>query len=661
MEILTNRFKIRITNYSKYQFIRYEVLETEADVNNKHIKRSHLIKTKFKNDILAIIITNSKGKPANLYILLNKDFDINQLDEALKSDYKRVNQIYENYKKSLLLASLSKNEDDIHNLSGKIWQVTSLGTHNKKIIFKYQIYDDVLYQTLETMYHKNEFEQKEIREYLSQDVFYSIYGLQITVANKNQKDVYLKKRPKRYNNTKSDVTFLEIDDFGGKYLKCKTHYYHKFMEIIKRQLGEVLSIEHDKQHYDSFNGRNLFANKENQMIIQNIVVDSKYYFINKTNKDNQIVYNRIAEHANKSGFFFTKKIDYQTGLRVSKNKMNIRVVKSKNYYKNNKLVDQYKNYKSSSVQHLVYDEMMSKAIGESGKSAYGTIMLIDVQIKADIIKRKINIISQGLEEYENWIFILKAKNKNKDISYHSLQIIHNNLFFSRYHPSENEKERIDFFAVEGIIKIDNHFIRIVDTDEIPMVNYNEIEKVYETMFSASKIEINDIINILKEVKREATDLGTKAIDTCINTFEEFQLLTCTPKDIINKIKPLSKVKLKTKFIKQLYLETKQLIMYPVDKNKLYKLFENINYKYQNQKLRYYVPYRSINDIKFNKISHAFRIKEVSGLHSSQIDKYLELLETDIVRINRDSIVPFQFKYLREYLKMNNLTPISKSN
>ena len=659
MEIQTNRFNFIISNSTGYKFLRYEFFQLEDEKGNKHIKRSHIIKTKFKDEILAIMISNQGKYPASLNILVKKNFDVNMLDNELCDQYKRKYEPFDDIKILLLLASLSKKDENLHNLSGKIWQVSSLGTKNKKVLFRYKFYKGILSQTVETMYHKNEFEPKELIDYQKYDVYYQIDGLHITLANKNDKDVFLNRRPKKHNDSKSEVTFLELDDFGEKYYKCKTHYYHKFLETIQKQLSEVITFEPTVQMFSVYNGKRIFTDKISTMHIQDSIVNSIYRVINKTSINYKVIFDNIKKHISESGYFINQEANLQEAKIVSLNKLNLRVVYAKKYYKNKNTKDHHKNYSNTSVQHLVLDELQNKFDGN--KSSYGRITLIDVHIKSDIVKREINLIKYGLQNYENWLFILKAKNSKNQLSYHSLQIIHNAMFSDEYNPTDEELNSLDKYYCEGAIKINDQFIVIRDTDEVPMVNYETIEKYYKNIISTYYLEINKIVEVLRVMHAKATEKGKKAIDCCINKFDKYQMQTITPKETIEKIDSLSKVKLKTKFIKQFFKETGLLIAYPIDKHEMFATFEGINYIYETGKLRYYVAYRSINDIRFSKIAHAFRTKEVENLKPDQIDKYLELLQTNIVRINRDSIVPFQFKYLREYLKMNDLTPLSKSN
>ncbi len=660
MNIITNKMDISLFDWRmKYNIYTFQLKDK---LSGKFISRQEFNKLELKTIIKSIYMHKTNCGDMCISVLVNKEFS--DFPALISTEYELVSpgNLYFQPIKQLLLSTLFHYDKSMSNVSGKLWQLTTLkSVTNCKTVFEYNLYNDILSQKVISLYHISNFNDYQINKYLIQEQLYEINGMTIAITKKRDKnrEIYLKMKPDTINKKNTQV-FFKISDNENDYRKTKVYYYSQMLKLIKERLENEMIVEFNQYAYQNFVSEYKQSNEIKN--ICNQINDTKFNIVNKlidaeSELNNVELKNEMSKILSKTVFKKNIEVDLLFSKRIRKNMCNFVFVNSPKQYKQNQCKDRHTINSKIAVQNINIDKFKKTIKDYDTKNSIpeASVYLLENLIKRDIVDRKLRLTNIGMRDYEDWVFIYGRYNKKKKIGrYFTLQIINKELIFNEYFPIESEIHKLKSFSCEGLLKINKTIYTITKTDEIPFPDIKFIDKQYQKISKNHEVEkalflkhLRDFLHIENRINNcDGIILNIeKNMDIIINKNEIKTLLT----------QYLSKLKLKGKFISYFEKKTGILIEFRLsrkeDKTKIYNFAGNLKYYDDEKEFKYFVPYRAISKVRYNTLDKAFTVRIIKNFPHEYIEKYLRLLKTEFVRIDKDSVIPFPFKYLREYINM----------
>ena len=284
----------------------------------------------------------------------------------------------------------------------------------------------------------------------------------------------------------------------------------------------------------------------------------------------------------------TKKVKPVIRKRISKERLNICLIHDEDHYKGKN--DPHKNYIGATVQHITLEDFRNL---KTAKSAVSQV-IHELLIKHDIERRKISLF--------NW---------------DELGML-DNVTFGMGIPGTEQNSANRFF-----------FMRIQ-----PDGSFEFIEQKDELVESAN--EYSDCVNILADSLENAKDVAglVRFGNGDINIIRKTNLFTIPEfEDICDELKAGNN-QLRKK-------ENRDKMLSSITDIKLY----------EENGVQYYFVGVIGNGMQENVVNAA-NIRKIEPYYNSKLrfDELLPLMNVAFVRNNQLTVVPFPFKYLKEYVK-----------
>ena len=342
-------------------------------------------------------------------------------------------------------------------------------------------------------------------------------------------------------------------------------------------------------------------------------------------------------------------IGVSSSTKTKKGLANIRLIRNKNYYKENEIEDHY-NPSLPITQHITVEDFNFKS-----NSAIKAVIK-ELLIKADVYKNHISIVDWEDYGYQkNQTFGIKKNDK-----FYFLTISpKGSMYFQEKEMSLFNQSEFDNLI--SIFQSDENIEGIVQNDEgaINIIRRSSLFTIpdFENIYSKLKNENQDETFDIEYIKSSMNEIDIKKVDLKLYNQE----LDKWPEETISKSQLLSlinKISVKKKLAIEIYETTGKLIkVYMRDKSKYELMDSNLDiHSYQSKgKLFYYVG--TIGEGMRTKIGRASVIREISGFENSPLffDKLLPLMNVDFVKYGDLTVLPFPFKYLREWINLQTIT------
>lgn len=363
---------------------------------------------------------------------------------------------------------------------------------------------------------------------------------------------------------------------------------------------------------------------------------------------------------------------------------NIRVIRNRDYYKENEIDDPYKDeIKGYVIQHVTTDDF---AIGKDEKpSAAITKIVQELLIKDDIKNQRISLVNwQQLNYDEEWTFVnrkvtwsynTQQEKSEKHSIYYRMKIAIDGCFqFDTYNPEEltldhewiqlksiydEYDQKSSYFErqVEGIVYQDISRPNIIlETERFTIPKIAPILEALTLSRAEQMMPVEELIDYLKEYKG-INPLHQKEVDDVVRNLEVEEDESISYKIILSFINIRSKFgKDFNSYVYQKYgrLFHPRLKQGAVVEN-LFNAVLNIKYFYEaekeNKKLYYFVGLQN-GDVK-TSLANSCKIREVSSLDGNiDFTSLMQLMAVEFVRNNQYTVLPFPFKYLREWMDIS---------
>ena len=656
-KITTNELKVTFDYEAIQKNYRFFQLET----SDKFIKGGAAFLDLTEDSFVRSIVFASGKK---FYLMTNaKDVEKRMVFQAVQkyegSEHLSIKELNaENIDKHILLQlffnSLSNPEHDAYsynNLTGKLlcynsaWQKKDLdGNMIQLDCIEVKVTKEMCLQlsahrmTALSQAKRMNFGKRKKQEYPQYEIAYHHHTLKRVSKEKLNDPTNLIQKP--IGNEKSTITFFDFSDYK-KFACSKNGVLYNFMNLVKKQFSEYLSIE--------------FVTYENPKILS---VEKTELKLSKEMVQQQLLktgINVIDEVQNSTSEFFLQDLcqelqnripglDCSIGKRLSKRKVNIRYIHEKDYYGED---DPYQaSTEEVVVQHFTEENFQ-----------HDVNVCVETILKELVKQRKLSLVDWEKYEYDSdWIFGIEI-----DEEYYFMKIHPDGTFavekmqYDLFNASEYNRY-MDCFSVdgsvEGLVKDAAGNINIIKkTNMHTLPEIKEIDDVLKKASETTEFSGEEWTRLLRIALLKADN--QKVIDKLeeiIGTLQEQKQYD--KKDIFKLLKG-NTIK---KFVVDSIFEDKGILLFAFLRNKKTreKYFSgviDINYfQHTDTSARFCVG--KIGEGMKQKLERASVIREVQAEEDSKLifEELLPLMGVDFVKLGMLTVIPFPFKYLREYAR-----------
>ncbi|MGJ8667593.1 MAG: hypothetical protein ACSHW7_14575 [Patiriisocius sp.] len=483
------------------------------------------------------------------------------------------------------------------------------------------------------------FERKQLKEYAKYTYVHATKSMRRILKSENldAKDVFIIKQEQGKKTVIPFMDFSDLDSFS----ESKMGQLSLISEKIQSKLSNYIQLSFEGK--ETAKAIRLKGNGQDDI---NTILAKEKLKLNIINslEEEGIDYAETLQEKLKS--LFPQNV-VSISNNYKPNALNIKLLHNKVYYENNGTKDSYSNT-DGVVQHITIEDFNFKS-----QSAVKAIVK-ELLIKRDVHLNQVSLVDWANYNYQsNQIFGI-----SRNDLYYFLTIAPNgSMSFERKEPSLfNQSEFDDLItifsddkSVEGIIKNDKGDINVIRRSDL--FTLPEFQNIYKKLLSEDKDEefnVEDLLIWLSEIDIEPSQNRHFG-----DIIKEYSKDTISKSEILRLIDHRS---VKKKLAKQIEDKTgKVLKVYMRDQSKYELMDSNLDiHSYsENGKLHYYVG--TIGDGMRSKIGRASVIREISAFAEAPIffDKILPLMNVDFVRYGDLTVIPFPFKYLREWSLRDN--------
>lgn len=661
-KITTNELKVTFD----YEAIRKNYRFYQLETSEKFLKSGAAFLDLAEDSFVRSIVFASGKK---FYLMTNaKDVEKRMVFQAVQKyegsenlSIKELNA--ENVDKHILLQlffnSLSNPEHDAYsynNLTGKLlcynsaWQkkdsdgnMIQLDCIEVKVTKEMCLQLSAHRMTALSQKNRMKFGKRKIHEYPQYEIAYHHHTLKRVSKEKLNDSTNLIQKP--IGNEKSTITFFDFRDY--KAFTCsKNGVLYNFMNLVEKQFSEYFSmafITHENAKVLSVKKTELKLSKE--MVQQQLLKTG----INVIDEVQSSTSNSFLQDLCQELQHRIPGLVCSIGKRLSKRKVNIRYIHDKDYYGED---DPYR----ASTEEVVVQHITEENFQLDVNICVETI-LKELVIKHDLKQRKLSLIDWGKYEYDSdWIFGIEI-----DEEYYFMKIHPDGTFavekmqYDLFNASEYNRY-MDYFSadgsVEGLVKDAVGNINLIKkTNMHTLPELKEIEDALKKASETKKFYGEEWTRLLR-IAVLKTD-NQKVIDKLEEIISTLQAKKQYDKKDIFKLLKGNTIK---KFVVDSIFEDEGILLFAYlrNKEKREKYFSgviDINYFQKNDTTARFCVGKIGEGMK-EKLERASVIREVQAEDDSKLifEELLPLMGVDFVKLGMLTVIPFPFKYLREYAR-----------
>ena len=449
---------------------------------------------------------------------------------------------------------------------------------------------------------------------------------------------------------KTIIPFFSFEN-QESFLKSKMGFLYSFLNEVNTKLPEYLSLSFKEILPEKSIKYQKRLQIDKNTIVNAIVLNNNFHIVDKINDEDSVEFCNDLKESFTTEYPETK---ISKGIKEKANSFNLIVIHNSDYYSKYNLEDPYKNnVQTNTSQHITIEDFKY-----STKSVVKNTVK-ELCIKLDIQKGYITLIDWKKFNYSShWKFGVKHENLFYflDISpkgQMTFSQFENTLFtqteYSEYCDiydnvmSNNKNE-----SIEGIVISDKNDINIIkSTGEYTIPDFISVGQTFDLVNQPFKIEKSKLVTIFEDFSTRFSHSKNEDYKSLIENF---------PEKIFERKSILAIIKHRTvrkEFTEYFYKCTGKLLHYYFkDSLTRYKLMDsNLDIKYfteDNQGL-YFVGTKG-EGIQ-SSFPRASKIRKIVPYNSSKLlfDKLLPTMNVDFVKHENITVLPFPFKYLREYV------------
>lgn len=446
---------------------------------------------------------------------------------------------------------------------------------------------------------------------------------------------------KRSSGKNSIVPFLNFQNLES-FNESKVGILYEILRLIKIKLEDYLLFDFMKNKItQTHRAKRNSGSSVFQSLAENKV---KLNIVDYSDEDN---FTLQIDEITKTLAKVAPSLVLQRSNTIRSDYFNIKCIHNKDYYKKYELEDEYDSGRYN-IQHITVEDFDFKS--EPSIKA----ILKEIAIKNDIKNRHISIVDWQKYGYKkSWLFGIKDEE---------------NYFFLTIEPdgalkfTREDNPRLSPFELQRLMNLFDSYkdvegIILNPQGAINIIQRTNLFTLPELHFIQNQLKAeNENIKLNTEtVKSCLTELSVKSEDYLqyIESIQNLDSETITKKDVLNMISHRTH----KKKVNELIYERTGILMktYFRDKTRFEILDSNLDiHTYFNEGiLHYYVG--TIGEGIKTSIAKASVVRKIVNVDDSPLffSKLLPLMNVDFVKYGDLTVIPFPFKYLREWSQTIN--------
>lgn len=493
------------------------------------------------------------------------------------------------------------------------------------------------------------FEKRKLQDYPQYEFSYNNHTLRrVANENKDRKENFI---IKPVDGERGSITFFDFSDYET--FSCtKMGVLYDILNALHEEYGQYIRVDFKQYDIDEVLEYKRKALEEYKNIVKEEVITSGINIVDAVQSETSGNYLQdVSDEINK----IIPEAKSSLGKRLSKKKLNIRYIHDKSFYSD---ADPHQeDMKDYVVQHITVENFKY----QSSAAVYN--ILKELIIKKDIVEGKISLVDWKEYGYKaDWLFGTVVENRYYFMTVHpdgtfKIEALERNLFtmteYDQYmdYFGLNNETKSDYRGVIGLIKdADSNINLIKDTNIYSMPDYAAMGDILKNVANECKFSGNDVVTWLRAIMCATDKVKVQAeLDIVIPDIDIHA--EYSKSDIMRLFRGNTAKKEVVRYV----FENTGIMLYAYlrgeDERHEY-LSGNIDINYfekDNTHAKYSVGEIG-NGMKYT-IERASIVREIQAVQGSELifKKLLPLMGVEFVRYGMLTVVPFPFKYLREYI------------
>lgn len=495
------------------------------------------------------------------------------------------------------------------------------------------------------------FEKRKLQDYPQYEFSFNNNTLKrVSAENKDRRENFI---IKPIDGERGSITFFDFADYET--FSCtKMGVLYDIVNALRAEFGKYIHVDFKQCEIDEVLEYKRASLEAYKTVVNEEVSKSGINIVDEVKTETSEDYLQdVADEINK----IIPEAKCSVGKRLSKKKCNIRYIHDKSFYLDLGEDPHQENMEDYVVQHITVENFKH----QSSAAVYN--ILKELVIKKDIADGKITLVDWSQYGYKaDWLFGVVSEGIYYFMTIHpdgtfKIEALKRNLFtmteYDKYmdYFGSNEENKNDYRGVIGLIKdADGNINLIKDTNMYSMPDYAAMGDVLKNVASEGRFQGKDVATWLRAVMSITDKIKVQAeLDIVIPHIDvnaEY-----TKNDIMGLFKGITT----KKEVVRCVFENTGIMLYAYlrgEEERREYLSGNIdiNYIEQDEMLARFSVGEIGNGMKYT-IERASVVREIQAVEGSELifKKMLPLMGVEFVRYGMLTVVPFPFKYLREYI------------
>lgn len=454
-----------------------------------------------------------------------------------------------------------------------------------------------------------------------------------------------------YNN--DSITFFDFTDYET--FSCtKMGVLYDILNALHDEFGKYIRVKFKQYSIDEVLEYKRASLELYKDIVKKEVLNSGINIVDAVHTETSEDYLQdVADGINK----IIPEAKCSVGKRLSKKKLNVRYIHDKSFYSDSEVDPHQESMEDYVVQHITVENFKH----QSSAAVYN--ILKELVIKKDIAIGKITLVDWSQYGYKaDWLFGVVVDGTYYFMTIHpdgsfKIEALKRNLFtmteYDKYmdYFGLNEENKNDYRGVIGLVKDAEGNINLIkDTNMYSMPDYTAMGDVLKNVASEGRFPGKDVVTWLRLVMDTTDKIKVHAeLDIVIPHIDvnaEY-----TKANVMGLFKGITTKKEVVRYV----FENTGIMLYAYlrgEEERREYLSGNIDinyFDYDDTHAKYSVGEIG-NGMKYT-IERASVVREIQAVEGSKLifKKVLPLMGVEFVRYGMLTVVPFPFKYLREYI------------
>ena len=572
----------------------------------------------------------------------------------------------------LFLNALTSPVDEMisfNNLSGKLlcFRPAWLNKDKKNFIWGMQclevkIGDDMCVKlvahrlTSLALKKQMKFEKRKLQDFPQYEFSYNNNTLKrVSNENKDRRENFI---IKPVDGERGSITFFDFTDYET--FSCtKMGVLYDILNALHDEFGKYIRVKFKQYSIDEVLEYKRASLELYKDIVKKEVLNSGINIVDVVHSETSEDYLQdVADGINK----IIPEAKCSVGKRLSKKKLNVRYIHDKSFYSDSEVDPHQESMEDYVVQHITVENFKH----QSSAAVYN--ILKELVIKKDIATGKITLVDWSQYGYKaDWLFGVVVDGTYYFMTIHpdgsfKIEALKRNLFtmteYDKYmdYFGLNEENKNDYRGVIGLVKDAEGNINLIkDTNMYSMPDYTAMGDVLKNVASEGRFPGKDVVTWLRLVMDTTDKIKVHAeLDIVIPHIDvnaEY-----TKANVMGLFKGITTKKEVVRYV----FENTGIMLYAYlrgEEERREYLSGNIDinyFDYDDTHAKYSVGEIG-NGMKYT-IERASVVREIQAVEGSKLifKKVLPLMGVEFVRYGMLTVVPFPFKYLREYIVKEDL-------